>query len=253
MSIHDTHYDPKKRCAIADFVDSLPEDEKKDWAYLGNCGIIQRESRKAKKARKRGGKSWDSTIGAENKHGEIIITRSGNSQIHSCVNHAALLLNEGVNMEHMLQHQRPDLNPGESPDTQNRFHNRTEMRTERSDKAKARLTKRKILENKENRTRRRTDADADATPVPNPNRTPVEYFNEKELKPKIKFNAGETETPTAPTAPTETKRPGRERKNKPTPAAPTPATPTSSPTINIPKARVNRLFNENELEDDESL
>jgi hypothetical protein len=236
MAISDTHFNPNKRCAIADFVDSLPDNEKPNYDYFGPCGIIQRESRRARRARKAQGESWNKTDGAQNKSGEIIITRSGNSQIHSCVNHVAIIRNEGVEIERAVQNHRPTLNPGESPDVQKRFDARTALQNERADKALARQTKRTILDEKR---RKELKGQQKGQSLPERRTRGEALFPETVFRPPT-FNSQDPTT-TAPN-PTPNKR---TRRVVPTDTG-TPVVPTST---SAPTSRIKRFLDE----DDEGM
>jgi len=259
----DTHVNMGKRCCIADLRDSLAPEQAKKYDSLGPCDSIQRSSRKALKARAKGAKSYERGGVAENKDGEFIYTPSGVTQVHTCANHALFVGNEIVEMEHAVANQRPSgLNPGESGKTDQRIENRNINKTERAVSSLKSETKRRVVRNKErSRTRGIQNSDAPVT-TPTPYQTVttgVTYLSaddeapKHDIKmPKSKVKGYNSEESTTPVDETPTPK-RRERKVQTVPEATPPSNqPSNTPTVNIPGAKVQRMFDVNDLEEDES-
>ena len=249
------HIDPTTRCCVADMRDKLPEDEAKQWSSLGPCDIIQRDSKKNRRARAKGAKSYNRENVAENKDGEFMFTPSGQTIVYSCANHAMFVANELVEADKSLQNMRPTLNPAESPKLQDRFEDMRNTQNERAINSLTRSTNRRIVKNKDRARSRKVD-ETNAKPVEVPyniRRNETTYFSPEEMAPthdivapkaKTKFNAEESTTPV--TEPVKNKR----TRNKQQAPAPTSA-PTAESTVQAPKPRVQRMFDVNDLEEDE--
>ena len=258
----DTHVNMGKRCCIADLRDSLTSEQAKKYDSLGPCDSIQRSSRKALKARAKGAKSYERNNVAENKDGEYIFTPSGVTQVHTCANHALFVGNEIVEMEHAVANQRPSgLNPGESGKTDQRIENRNINKVERAVSSLKSETKRRVVRKRDrSRTRGIKDNGGAQTKAPYDTvTTGITYVSADDEAPKhdIKmpkskvegYNSDESTTPVDET-PTPKRR---ERKVQTVPEATPPSNePASTPTVDVPKPRVQRMFDVNDLEEDKS-
>jgi hypothetical protein len=251
------HIDPAKRCCVADMRDNLSEDEAKQWTSLGPCDIIQRESKKNRRARAKGAKSYDREGVAENKDGEFMITPSGQTIVYSCANHAMFVANELAEADKTLMNMRGSkLNTAESPKTEDRFEDLRNTQNERAINSLSRATNRRLVNNK-NRARSRNVDETNVKPVNLPSRVrsnATTYFSPEEMAPthdivtpkvKTKFNSEESTTPTAET-------PVKNKRTRSNPQAPTPTSaPAPEPTVRAPKPRVQRMFDVNDLEEEE--
>jgi hypothetical protein len=131
----------------------LPEEFEKEYPNVGPCSDKQFDIEEFKR-RKIYGENPQNV--ANNPDGKVVHTRSGQTLIYSCANHANIVRQTGAAIERFLQYIRPELNSGESINATKRMKEResrdANKETNQTNKLVKRKTKEKTFKDKRNTT-----------------------------------------------------------------------------------------------------